>query len=86
MEYEKVDGKVGDKDIDFGSVKDYDHGGEQESDKEYDREMKKQDHQEYDWETNKDVLPPDDTNSFMVSSIEICIMKDNSPEGGGELG
>ena len=40
MEYEKVDGKVGDKDIDFGSVKDYDHGDEQESDKEYDRKTK----------------------------------------------
>ena len=33
--------------------------------------------------TNKDVLPPEDTGSFMVNSIERCSMTESSPEGGG---
>ena len=32
--------------------------------------------------TNKDVLPPEDTSSFMVNSIERCSMTESSPEGG----
>ena len=32
---------------------------------------------------NKDVLPPEDTSSFMVNSIERCSMTESSPEGGG---
>ena len=77
---------MGTKPTTFGVSKIMIMGGEQENDKEYDMKNEKQDDQEYDWETNKDVIPPDDTNSFMVSSIEICNTKGNSPEGGGELG
>ena len=32
--------------------------------------------------TDKDVLPPEDTSSFMVNSIERCSMTESSPEGG----
>ncbi len=60
-------------------IREYD----QESDMEYDRGSNKNSDQKYDQGANKDVLPPEDTSSFMVNSIERCSMTENSPEGGG---